>query len=825
MANFLFLRVCFKIYAILLSNKSKPSETWIVKVSLLDKLSYRLPEAARTDRLIGLRIFHTVLMKILRNRITYKKLLPEGGFAIYDVYDKFQELLVNYVNKQSTEKASWYIYKVGLCGNVNKVSLLLQVPIFVLFSVPFVILSVFSSRRSNYALLMMEAVEISSLLYILKKNKIKKVLDFVPYEKDGNLLSLLLMQQKIYVAKVPSPGPLYLHNSLLLGDHLILSSQYQFEEYENFKDKGIKIKTVEKWLPEFAFEYIDLYVDADRQDGKNANKIGYYSHGAWIRQKEGHRKSILRVYEDEIKILSFLNVYLRARPELSLKVYMHPREMRAEIIEDARAFYRQHLPDIDFVFSGNGEKTSHCFSESALAICAYSSVIYERLFCGFKTLIGLPHTEAFPMKESRLNNIVFKTYEEMAGKVNAALKYSAKEFFSAFELSGYIYSDYPYFLNYESRITEPQTLYCKQCLLDSRVSTKFFVDEKGICNYCNFYTSSIKALGSESARKRWLDKKIVEIKSAGKNKAYDCILGISGGVDSSYLAYWAKENGLRPLVVHLDNGWNSELAVENIRNICSILNFELKTLVINWEEFRELQVAYLKAGVIDLEVLTDHAILAANYGAAAEHGIRYILNGFNLSTEAIMPVGWGFDKYDWKNIKDISAKYGTKRIRTFPHFSFLKKLYYYWFLKLEVIQVLNYLPYTKKEAKKLIAEKLLWRDYGGKHYESIFTKFYQAYILPTRFKIDKRKAHLSTLICSGQISKDEAYKELEKPLYTDAQLREEKEYVLKKLRLTEEEFDCMMKEPVRSHSDFKTEKPLWNAYFKVVKVLKFDFES
>ncbi|HOZ86494.1 MAG TPA: N-acetyl sugar amidotransferase, partial [Bacteroidia bacterium] len=254
------------------------------------------------------------------------------------------------------------------------------------------------------------------------------------------------------------------------------------------------------------------------------------------------------------------------------------------------------------------------------------------------------------------------------------------------------------------------------------------------------------------------------------------------------------------------------------------LSLDLYTYVINWEEFKELQLAYIRAGVIDIEALTDHAILSTIYQIAEKYKIRYTLSGFNYATEAVMPKGWVFDKSDWENIKDIYSKFGSgKKISTFPHMSFYKKLYYHWFLKLESIQVLNYIPYNKQDAKKLIAEKLAWRDYGGKHYESVFTKFYQAYILPVRFHVDKRMAHLSNLICSGQITREAAMKELEQPLYNESDLSSEKEYVLKKLGLKEKEFDLMMTEPARSHLEFKTEKPLWARYFKLVKMMKLDF--
>jgi N-acetyl sugar amidotransferase len=367
---------------------------------------------------------------------------------------------------------------------------------------------------------------------------------------------------------------------------------------------------------------------------------------------------------------------------------------------------------------------------------------------------------------------------------------------------------------------------CKRCILNSNDSSIFSLDENGICNYCNYYDSANAKLGTDTDKKKYIDAKVAQMKAAGKGKAYDCILGVSGGTDSSYMAYWAKQQGLRPLVAHFDNGWNSELAAKNIENICTKLGFELQTIVINWPEFKALQLAYLKAGVIDIEALTDHAIYATITRIARDHKIKYTLSGFNYATEAVMPKGWVFDKGDWENIKDIYSKHGSGiPIKTFPHVSFWKKLYYHWFLQLETIQVLNYIPYSKQMAKDIITKELDWKDYGGKHFESVFTKFYQIYILTKKFGVDKRKAHLSNLICSWQITKEAALQELALPLYDETDIINEKAYVLKKLDLSEKEFDQYMQEKPRSHTEFKTEKKLWDRYFRILNILKFKFSK
>lgn len=359
---------------------------------------------------------------------------------------------------------------------------------------------------------------------------------------------------------------------------------------------------------------------------------------------------------------------------------------------------------------------------------------------------------------------------------------------------------------------------CSKTVMDNIADPNISFDDNGVCNYYYEYFKKEQQhvkKGEEGAT--FFEKKINEIKQAGKNKSYDCILGLSGGVDSSYLAYLAKKEGLRPLVVHFDNGWNSELAVKNIENIVSILGFDLYTYVINWEEFKDLQLAYLKASVIDIEVITDHAIAATLYQLAAKHKINYFLSGYNIVTEAILPKAWVFNKQDAENIKDIHKHYGTVPLKTFPMLTMAKKRYYSMLMNVESVPLLNYVDYNKNKVKNLLQKELNWKDYGGKHYESVWTRFYQGYILPEKFKVDKRKAHLSTLICSGQITKEEALEELKQPIYNAHQLEEDKEFVLKKLGLSENQFKELMALSPQPHTKFKTES---NSYFEKYPILK-----
>ena len=347
---------------------------------------------------------------------------------------------------------------------------------------------------------------------------------------------------------------------------------------------------------------------------------------------------------------------------------------------------------------------------------------------------------------------------------------------------------------------------CNKCVMDNSDPNIQF-SPTGICNHCMEYEKikTVRLFPPESRENR-LSELISDIKNSGRNKDYDCVMGLSGGVDSSYAAYIARKNGLRPLAVHLDNGWNSELAVKNIENIITNLKIDLYTYVIDWEEFKDLQLSYFKASVIDIEVLTDHAISAILYKTAARHGIKHILSGANVVSEAILPQSWISDKNDLLNIKHIHRRFGSRKIKTFPKLGLTRYLYYRYYKNINVVPILNYVDYNKVEALHRIVKELSWRDYGGKHHESTFTKFYQAYILPEKFKVDKRRAHLSTLICSGQLTREEALTELNQPLYNDEELQNDILYVTKKWGMTPREFDQIMALPIRQYTEYPTSR-------------------
>ncbi len=333
---------------------------------------------------------------------------------------------------------------------------------------------------------------------------------------------------------------------------------------------------------------------------------------------------------------------------------------------------------------------------------------------------------------------------------------------------------------------------CSRCIMDTS-DPEIVFDQNGFCNHCT--QALIKISGNRFAnddeRVKYLNDTVKKIKDSGKGKEYDCIIGLSGGVDSSYLAYVVvKELGLRPLAVHVDNGWNSELAVQNIENIVKKLNIDLYTYVIDWEEFKDLQRAYLKASVVDIEVLSDNAIVIAIHRLLKKYNLKYFLIGFNQQAESIMPASWLYtNKFDSLNIKSIYKKFGTgRKLKTYPLLSLWEYIVYRFFDKSRSINILDLVPYNKQEAIMVLQNELNWRDYGGKHYESKITQIYQAYILPQKFNIDKRRAHLSSLIVSNQITRDEALESLKVELYDKTKLSDDIDFFCKKLELTKDEF-------------------------------------
>ena len=330
-------------------------------------------------------------------------------------------------------------------------------------------------------------------------------------------------------------------------------------------------------------------------------------------------------------------------------------------------------------------------------------------------------------------------------------------------------------------------------------------DENGISHYVHAFRAFQETLPSPAERDRLLHISLDQIKHLGRGKRYDCVLGLSGGVDSSYMAWMAKKWGLRPLVVHFDNGWNSELAVRNIEEIVNRLGFDLETLVMDWDEFRDLQRAYFLASVVDIEVTTDQLIQGALYRLAARNGIRSILSGTNWATEWLMPKTWNYRKQDLVNLRSIHRQFGEVPLRHSALFGLRHQVWYNYFRRIRSHALLDLIDYNKSDAKNVLIEELAWRDYGGKHYESVFTRFYQGYLLPRKFGIDKRKAHLSNLILTGEISRDAALAELQRPTYDEDLQKEDLAYVSKKLRFSPEEFEAILSADPIPHEHYGTD--------------------
>ncbi len=360
---------------------------------------------------------------------------------------------------------------------------------------------------------------------------------------------------------------------------------------------------------------------------------------------------------------------------------------------------------------------------------------------------------------------------------------------------------------------------CVNCVMDTTDSEIEF-NEAGVCNYCLETESVIEKYDFTSDEEKANLNKLKNLIVKDKKGKYDCVVGLSGGVDSSYVAFLAKEMGLNPLCVHFDNGWNSEIAVSNIKKIVDKCGFDLETYVIDWPEFKDLQRSFFKAGVVDIEMLSDHAIMATMFKLRKQHNIKYILSGSNYVTEHGMPLTWLWRKQDLTNIKDIQKKFGSKKLKNFPTLNSIQyQISRIFGLGGVYIELLNSINYSKNEAMKVLEREFDWKYYGGKHYESVFTKFYQAYYLPGKFNIDKRKVHLSAQIRNKEITKEDALKELEKPLYSEMEIKNDLEYVLKKLSFSANEFEAIMKEKPKKHLDYASDEWIFNLWRRGRKLI------
>ena len=360
---------------------------------------------------------------------------------------------------------------------------------------------------------------------------------------------------------------------------------------------------------------------------------------------------------------------------------------------------------------------------------------------------------------------------------------------------------------------------CQRCVMDVTASEITF-DEKGICNFCHEFENTKALIWKRGDEGRDLLNKTLEmIKLNSKGKEYDCIVGLSGGVDSSFVAYLAKKDfGLRPLVVHVDTGWNSELAVKNIENIVKKLNVDLYTHVIDWEEMQDLQLAFFKSGIVCQDNPQDHVFHSVLRKIAKEKKVTYFITGSNVSTECILPRSWGYNNLDSKLIKSVHKKFGTIKLKTYPFVSFFKYYFVYpFFHRIKRVDVLNLIEYDKEKAMKVLQDKLDWKYYGGKHHESVFTKFFQTYYQPKRFGFEKRRAHLASLVVTNQMSRDAAIELLSKEPYSEKELKEDSLYIAKKLGITMDEFDNYMNTPSTTEKDFPNNSLFFNIVKQVLK--------
>lgn len=361
---------------------------------------------------------------------------------------------------------------------------------------------------------------------------------------------------------------------------------------------------------------------------------------------------------------------------------------------------------------------------------------------------------------------------------------------------------------------------CKRCVMDTSAEEIHF-DENGVCHFCrDFLDRSGNILFKKPAeRSAELERFVAKVKADGQGKPYDCIVGVSGGVDSSWALLQAVRLGLRPLAVHMDNGWNSELAQNNIANLVRSLGVNLYTHVIDWEEYRKLMQAFFDSDVIDVELLYDNAMLAVNYQQANKFGVKYILAGTNQATEGMrMPKAWNWFKYDKKNIANISRQFKGPTLSTFPTIGTIQYISYEFIKKIKWVSFLDNFDFNKDEVLRNLSTEFAYKPYPYKHYESVFTRFYQGYILPKKFGVDKRRLHLSTLIVSGQMNRSEALAKLDQIPYPSMQdLENDRLYFLKKMRWTEKDLTDYLSRPRHEHDQYGSEKKMWDFLSGVYK--------
>ena len=366
------------------------------------------------------------------------------------------------------------------------------------------------------------------------------------------------------------------------------------------------------------------------------------------------------------------------------------------------------------------------------------------------------------------------------------------------------------------------SIICKRCVMDSSDKAIYF-NADGICDHCLTFDREIMPVWNNGVGRDEELKLIVDgIKKNGAGEDFDCILGMSGGIDSSYLLYLAKEKlGLRPLVFHVDAGWNSQIAVNNIERLVDGLNLDLFTEVINWRDMQSLQRSFFKAGVPHVDVPQDHAFFATMYKFASKHNIKNIITGGNYSTECVRnPKEWMYYQSDSIQLRDIHKKHGEPSLQNYPLTNILwHKLYLPYFKGIKLHRLLDFMPYDKEEATKFLVDNYGYQRYPQKHFESRFTRFYESYWLPTKFGYDTRKVQFSSLILTDQMTREEALKELSKPAYDPETVHHEFEYVASKLDWSIEQLKSCLHAPNKTYKDFANQETIYNFGAKVLKFL------
>jgi len=415
------------------------SNEWLVKQCLLHNVTYQLTAEASHDKWIGFRELKRTTKNIFARKSATQQLEQASSSVVLGGFMASQEVIVNYIEFETGKKIGWYLAKTEW-PEVSAPGKFVFWWKWFWFSMPFAFRCITEPNRTNIALLIRETADTALLLFWLRKKKIKHVYNFLPYELDSNLISLLCRQHEIQVTKIPSSGPLSTHNRIMISDEVAFSSSYHNEEYALYRE-SIRTSKVLMWGPERAYTYIHRYSASPLATPQKT--IGFYSHGAWIRQADDHASDGLNIGDAELNLLNHLAVFMKNNPGYSLIVFPHPRERNEKRWNDTQDFYSKHLHSTRFSFAAKGIATAHSFEIVDIAVAAFSTIVFERLFCGFKTLIGNYGIPGFPIEDSTLQNICFNSLETMSSKILSACTQSTDEFFSTNKISGYRFHAYP----------------------------------------------------------------------------------------------------------------------------------------------------------------------------------------------------------------------------------------------------------------------------------------------------------------------------------------------------------------------------------------------